>query len=68
MREGDELIQQMNKDSNPWWSTDRLRDFIKKPLSIDGDGNVTLNGTYTFAEIDAIVIAAANERCQMKIG
>ena len=68
---GHELIDNMPKKNNPWWGIDDLaqyiRDGVESPYLEFVDPKhykhcAHLDGWFTIAELDAIVIALMNDR------
>ncbi len=59
--EVDALIKKA-RSTNGGWSIESLSVAIGKTASHDLDGNMTLNGTYSITEIEAILQSAYMER------
>ena len=63
MNEGRNIISQITtKKQNPFWTQRDLVDYIGKPVEVDMHGMDSLNGTYSIAELEAIIICAAMEK------
>lgn len=63
MNEGKELIKKMQENQkSPWFSANNIAAYTGKPMSVNENGECSLNGNYTIAEIEAILICAYNER------
>lgn len=48
------------------WSANDVMDYIGKPFSIDGQGFITLDGTFSPEELEAIIDCAMMERATPK--
>ena len=57
----DEILKGVN-------SMPALAERIGKPVSVDRDGNTTLNGTYSIDELEAILSCSCMERACCGMG
>lgn len=48
------------------WSINTIQAIIGKPVSLEGNGDMHLNGTYSIDEIEAFLEAAYMERATPK--
>ena len=53
----------MQKEKNlKCWSVKDVSNYIGKPIDLDGQGNVTISGTFNPEELEAITACAFMER------